>query len=154
MLKHLPSGYKTSHIFFQFCVTVFIYIWEVSSIHGLRSPDVNRIPLVSMNSTLGLNFETPKNVTPQVYCPNITETTTQKNVRLTISTPFLVISQSKFGLQDPKILIGLPNNVRFFMILIEMSKKNQTSVNFLEKVSTKKQSKRTYPLNSSKRNIS
>ena len=38
---------------------------------GLHS---QRIPLVSMNTTLGLNFWNPnKTWIPQIYCPNITE---------------------------------------------------------------------------------
>ena len=31
-----------------------------------QNPDLNE-------TTFGLNFETPKNVKPQIYCPNLTE---------------------------------------------------------------------------------
>ena len=85
------------HIFFLFWMTVFSDIWTVNlwysrflgfqklrpkvvfietrGIRWLRRPSAstaNETPGLN-ETTLGLNFETPKNVKPQIYCPNLTE---------------------------------------------------------------------------------
>ena len=60
---------------------------ETRGIRWLRRPSAstaNETPGLN-ETTLGLNFETPKNVKPQIYCPNLTETVIQKKKKCEVS---------------------------------------------------------------------